>query len=74
MPFRFNITIRGPFRSLIQTAKSYRDPRQQVDTVLPRPLEDIPGIVTEVRRREEDKQQTQTPVQETITPTPASER
>ena len=37
-------------------------------------VEDIPGIVTEVRRREEDKQQTQTPVQETITPTPASER
>ncbi len=74
VPFRFNITIRGPFRSLIQTAKSYRDPRQQIDTVLPRPLEDIPGIVTEVRRREEDKQQTQTPVQETITPTPPSER
>ncbi len=74
VPFRFNITIRGPFRSLIQTAKSYRDPRQQIDTVLPRPLEDIPGIVTEVRRREEDKQQTQTPVDETITPTPPSER
>ena len=74
VPFRFNITIRGPFRSLIQTAKSYRDPRQQIDTVLPRPLEDIPGIVTEVRRREEEKQQTQTPVEDTITPTPPSER
>ena len=54
VPFRFNITIRGPFRALIQTAKSYRDPRQQIDTVLPRPLEDVPGIVTEVRRRDED--------------------
>jgi hypothetical protein len=74
VPFRFNITIRGPFRSLIQTAKSYRDPRQQIDTVLPRPLEDIPGIVTEVRRRQEEQQQTQTPVHDVVTPTPPSER
>ena len=74
VPFRFNINIRGPFRSLIQTAKSYRDPRQQIGTVLPQPLEDIPGIVTEVRRRDEDQQQSQTPVQETVTPTPPSER
>jgi hypothetical protein len=74
VPFRFNISIRGPFRSLIQTAKSYRDPRQQIDTVLPRPLEDVPGIVTEVRRVEDQQQQSQTPVQETVTPTPANER
>jgi hypothetical protein len=74
VPFRFNINIKGPFRSLIQTAKSYRDPREQVDTVLPRPLADIPGIVTDVRREDETQQKSQTPVQETVTPTPPSEK
>jgi hypothetical protein len=74
VPFRFNINIKGPFRSLIQTAKSYRDPREQVDTVLPRPLADIPGIVTDVRREDETQQKSQTPVQETVTPTPRSEK
>ncbi|MBA3668554.1 MAG: YdbH domain-containing protein [Sphingomonas sp.] len=61
VPFRFNINIRGPFRSLIQTAKYYRDPRPQVDQVLTRPLDSIPGIATEVRRNEENQTQTQTP-------------
>ncbi len=61
VPFRFNINIHGPFRSLIQTAKYYRDPRQQVDKVISRPLDSIPGIVTEVRRSEEIQSQTQTP-------------
>jgi hypothetical protein len=74
VPFRFNISIKGPFRSLIQTAKSYRDPREQVDTVLPRPLADIPGIVTDVRREDEVQQKTQTPVKDTVTPTPPSEK
>lgn len=61
VPFQFNITIKGPFRSLIQTAKSYRDPRQQINQVLPRSLDDIPGITTDVRRVEEQETKTQTP-------------
>jgi len=76
VPFRFNINIRGPFRALIQTARSFRDPRQQINDVLSRPLDDIPGIVTEVRRREEQQSQSQTPVAPTIeaTPTPLTKR
>lgn len=72
VPFRFNINIRGPFRALIQTAKSYRDPRQQINDVLPRPLDSVPGIVTEVRREDESQTQSQTPVNQkiTVTPTP----
>jgi translocation and assembly module TamB len=38
--------------------------------VLPRPLDEVPGIVTEVRRREEEQQQSQTPVEETIEASP----
>jgi hypothetical protein len=69
IPLKFNVSIRGPFRALIGTAKSLRDPRTLIDTTLDRPLGNIPGIVTEVRRREEDTTQTQTPVEEQITPT-----
>jgi hypothetical protein len=46
------------------------DPRQMISNVLPRPLEDIPGITTEVRRIEENKQQTQTPVNEQVNVAP----
>ena len=35
---------------------------------------DVPGIVTEVRRKDEEQQKTQTAVQETVTPTPPTER
>ncbi|MEO5972992.1 MAG: YdbH domain-containing protein, partial [Sphingomicrobium sp.] len=52
IPFRFNVTIKGPFRALIATAKAFRDPRQMIRDVLPVPLDEVPGIVTEVRRRE----------------------
>jgi hypothetical protein len=64
IPLKFNVSIRGPFRALIGTAKSLRDPRTLIDTTLDRPLGNIPGIVTEVRRREEDTTQIQTPVEQ----------
>ena len=40
---------------------------------LPRPLKDVPGIVVETRRLEEEQQQSQTPVDEKVTTTPTSQ-
>jgi hypothetical protein len=70
LPLKLNVTIKGPFRALIATAKAFRDPRQVIAEVLPQPLDDVPGIVTEVRRREENQTQSQTPVEEKIEKTP----
>ncbi|MFL6728305.1 MAG: YdbH domain-containing protein, partial [Sphingomicrobium sp.] len=70
IPLKLNLTITGPFRALIATAKSFNDPRQVIKDVLPRPLEDVPGITTEVRRIEENNQQTQTPVNDQVNTAP----
>jgi hypothetical protein len=70
IPLKLNVTITGPFRALIATAKSVTDPRRVIGDVLPRPLDDIPGITTEVRRVEEKKQQTQTPVDQQVNTAP----
>ena len=70
LPIKLNVTISGPFRALIHMAKSFYDPREVIGDVLPRPLEDVPGITTEVRKVEDTQQQSQTPVKETVTPTP----
>ena len=74
VPFKFNVSIIGPFRSLIATAKSLQDPRGVIRDVLPVPLDQIPGVVTEVRRREESQTMQQTPVEQKIevTTTPPS--
>src|SRR4029078_10755411 len=66
IPLKLNVTISWSFRALIATAKSLGDPRTVIGAVLPRPLEDVPGITTEVRRVEEEKQQTQTPVNQQV--------
>ena len=70
IPLKLNVSIVGPFRALIATAKAFRDPRQVIEDVLPRPLDEVPGIVTEVRRKDEEQTQSQTPVEETTVPTP----
>ena len=66
VPFKFNVTIKGPFRSLIATAKSVTDPRNVIRDVLPMPIDQIPGVVTEVRVHDQGKTQTQTPVRQKI--------
>ena len=70
IPLKLNVTIIGPFRALIATAKAFRDPRQVIADVLPVPLDEVPGIVTEVRRKDEEQSQSQTPVEENVTTNP----
>jgi hypothetical protein len=70
VPIKLNVAITGPFRALIATAKSISDPRQVIGDVLPRPLEDVPGITTDIRRVEEQQTQTQTPPDEQVTVAP----
>ena len=66
LPLKLNVTIRGPFRSLIATAKSVGDPRTVIRDVLPVPLDQLPGVATEVRRREESQDMKQSPVDQKI--------
>jgi hypothetical protein len=42
IPFEFNITIRGPFRTLIGTARSVEDPSLLIQSVLPAELREAP--------------------------------
>ncbi|MCL6740723.1 YdbH domain-containing protein [Sphingomonas sp. RB56-2] len=74
IPLNFNVTIKGPFRALIATAKSFRDPTEVIEPALPRPLDEVPGITVETRRREESQEQTQGPVEQKVTPNPTNQQ
>lgn len=43
LPFKFNIAIRGQFRALLATARSFNDPRDLIKRSLPLPVEGVPG-------------------------------
>jgi hypothetical protein len=44
IPFEFNINVRGPFRALIATARSFEDPTNLIQSVLPEKLRDQPAL------------------------------
>ena len=46
IPFEFNIQVRGPFRALIATTRSFEDPSLLIQPVLPESLRDLPTSVT----------------------------
>jgi translocation and assembly module TamB len=52
IPFEFNITVRGPFRTLIATARSLEDPTNLIQATLP---DLIRGQTTSVQPQESEK-------------------
>lgn len=51
--FEFNINIRGPIRALIATARSFDDPGDIIQPVLPEELQDLPVEVIREKKEEE---------------------
>ena len=46
IPFEFNIKVKGPFRTLIATMRSFEDPTNLIQSVLPEKLRppEPPGV------------------------------
>lgn len=44
LPFRFNISIRAPFRSLLNQAEMMSNPQRMIRSYMPMPMTNIPGI------------------------------
>jgi len=54
IPFEFNITVRGPFRAVVGTARSLEDPTNLLQSVLPRMLEAAPAPAKPVQPKESE--------------------
>ena len=68
VPFKFNVSIKGPFRALIGTAKSFKDPRTTIQDALPAPIANLPDAAVSITPAD-TKNQTQTPVPIEVTTT-----
>jgi hypothetical protein len=49
LPFKFNIAIRGQFRALLATARSFNDPRDLIKRSQPLPVQNVPGVAPGVQ-------------------------
>jgi translocation and assembly module TamB len=54
IPFRFTITVKGPFRAVIGTARSLEDPTNLIQSVLPQRLKDQPTTTNAVQPKESE--------------------
>lgn len=52
IPFKFNISVRGPFRAVLGTARSLEDPTNLIQSVLPQMLQGKPTTTTNVQPQE----------------------
>jgi len=73
LPFKFNVSIKGPFRALIGTAKSFKDPRSTIHDALPEPIANLPDSAVTITTDDSAKQ-TQTPVKDEVTITKKNEK
>ena len=67
VPLKVNLSVRGPFRALIQMAKGFKDPSAVIQPVLPFPL-DTPGLAVETRilRKEQEQKSNVPPISEQV--------
>ena len=59
IPFRFNITVRGPLRAVIGITRDMKDPSVLIQPVLPPELQGLPTTVTTTTQEEQQESEVQ---------------
>ena len=54
IPFRFNITVRGPLRAVVGITRDMKDPSILIQPVLPEALQGLPTTVTTLQNEESE--------------------